>query len=412
MCVPKSIYRKTFDMKTKHVGVLDGFRGVAVLAVVAAHFWSIEAGTGLLGWLTAVCGSGWIGVELFFVLSGFLITGILCDNKRTARGWSYFKAFYGRRLVRIFPLYYACLLIAFVIVPAFVPNSFWAHYPDSHELMSETIQNQWWFWAYLSNFYMAHGEGVFFGMGAIWSLAIEEQYYLAWPLLVYLCSTARLTGICGFLLATGFMARVYLATQGRHHEIYMYTFTHLDPIVVGSLLALWVRRDDAFGRRFVGLARWASYGAVGAFVAYTAFVGPVDSMAYWVQIIGFPVIALGCGAMLYTLYAEAQLDQSASWLTRVFDIGALKNVGKYSFAIYLFHFPILRLISTLKLNGFATIALALAATYALSWVSFHGFEKHFLALKKYFPYGPAAKAPGEPITDAPSQTRVVARSPG
>jgi peptidoglycan/LPS O-acetylase OafA/YrhL len=314
--------------------------------------------------------------------------------------------------LRIFPLYYACLLIAFVVVPTLVPHSFWASYPDGQELMNESVENQWWFWAYLSNFYLAHNDGVFFGMGAIWSLAIEEQYYLAWPLLVYLCSTARLRGICFVLLATGFVARIYLAGQGRHDEIYMYTFTHLDPIVIGSLLALWVRRPGSDDARYVNLARWVSYGGLGLFLAFTAFVGPVDSKAYWVQVVGFPLIAVGCGIMLYALYSEAQSERTASLFTRIFDLGILKNIGKYSFAIYLFHFPILRLVSMLKLNGPVTIGLAIAATYALAWISFHGFEKHFLALKKHFPYGPTSEPIDNAIMDDPSRNPAVARSPG
>jgi peptidoglycan/LPS O-acetylase OafA/YrhL len=124
------------------------------------------------------------------------------------------------------------------------------------------------------------------------------------------------------------------------------------------------------------------------------------------------LIASYCAVVLYALYAESQIGSTASYLTRIFDLGILKNVGKYSFAIYLFHFPILRLMSMLKLSGAVTIGLALAATYALAWVSFHGLEKHFLALKKHFPYGPISGTQGLTVTDDPSRTPVAARSPG
>ena len=174
------------SLERGHILALDGLRGIAILLVVFSHFVSnlrIPAD----GWawpLVSIAHAGWAGVDLFFVLSGFLITGILVD----ARGSStYFKSFYARRALRILPAYYGFLLAIFVVLPLLHLGA-----GDNYMLAR---QHQGWYWLHLTNVMMAIGELPGHGpypSTLFWSLAVEEQFYLIWPAIVALCSTSTL----------------------------------------------------------------------------------------------------------------------------------------------------------------------------------------------------------------------------
>src|SRR5258706_11472560 len=159
---------------------LDGLRGLAILMVMMVHFGgTTEHGiTGAALWFSRLTGAGWCGVDLFFVLSGFLITGILYDAKGAPGG---LRNFYARRVLRIFPLYYGTLVVLFVILPLLAPG------PNPG--LEKVAQQQGWLWLYLSNFAAVFiGDHTFAGglvqAGDFWALAIEEQFYLVWPLVV------------------------------------------------------------------------------------------------------------------------------------------------------------------------------------------------------------------------------------
>src|SRR4029450_1185274 len=165
-----------------HVPVLDGLRGIAILMVLGHHYsivWSrtipLESG------IRSVLEFGWCGVDLFFALSGFLITGILIDAKGQE---SYFPRFYWRRLVRIFPLYYVFLAAVFVLLPFF---------PGIGVTTAQVAP--WWYLTYLQNWKPNRGASDPF-LGHTWSLAVEEQFYGVWPLIVRFSSTKVLTWVC------------------------------------------------------------------------------------------------------------------------------------------------------------------------------------------------------------------------
>jgi len=161
-----------------HIPALDGIRGLAVLLVFYCHTTLIDPGGALGKLFVSSSRISWAGVDLFFVLSGFLITGILFDAKGKD---FYFRNFYARRTVRIFPLYYAFLLVALVLLPIVTPASLADVY--LHEFPTQKV----WYWLYLSNFYQAF-HPTHHLVFVSWSLAIEEQFYLCWPLVVFLCS--------------------------------------------------------------------------------------------------------------------------------------------------------------------------------------------------------------------------------
>lgn len=165
------------ETRREYLPALDGIRGLAIILVMLYHFSIPFQLSGHLNFIDGLVGTflqvGWVGVDLFFALSGFLITGILYD---TAGKANYLKNFFVRRFLRIFPLYYLMLFMLIIIIPNFIPS-----------LASKTdqmVDNQVWFWSYLINWRISY-LGTFEGIqgGYMWSLALEEQFYLIWPFL-------------------------------------------------------------------------------------------------------------------------------------------------------------------------------------------------------------------------------------
>src|SRR5439155_15871055 len=178
------------SLERGHILALDGLRGIAILLVVFSHFVSnLRLTVNRIAYVPiALAHAGWAGVDLFFVLSGFLITGILVD----ARGSPYyFKAFYARRALRILPAYYGFLLVIFVVLPLLNIGA------GNNYMLAR--QHQGWYWLHLTNVMMAIGEIAGHGpypSTLFWSLAVEEQFYFIWPAVVAFCATSTLRKVC------------------------------------------------------------------------------------------------------------------------------------------------------------------------------------------------------------------------
>jgi peptidoglycan/LPS O-acetylase OafA/YrhL len=168
----------------KYVPALDGIRGLAILAVLVTHSVPRLPATGLGYWCNQLIELGTFGVDLFFVLSGFLITGILLDSKDAP---NYFRNFYARRFLRLFPVYYLYLIFIALLLPA-IHRAIHTHMPDFGG-------NWWWFLLYSCNLKPDHAANDAY-LGHFWSLAVEEQFYLVWPAVVLLLSRRRLTYFC------------------------------------------------------------------------------------------------------------------------------------------------------------------------------------------------------------------------
>src|SRR5690625_4685275 len=173
----------------QYVKELDGVRGVAILLVILFHCFP-----------SPLTGLGWIGVDLFFVLSGFLITGILIDSKGNKR---YYSNFIGRRILRIFPLYYLVLFIMLFLLPL-IGRGF-----SSGSNYSFYLRHQGWFWSYLQNWLFSfHGFPKNLILSHFWSLGVEEQFYLVWPFLVLLLPKKLLLKSSIFLCMTAIIFRM------------------------------------------------------------------------------------------------------------------------------------------------------------------------------------------------------------
>ena len=380
-----------------HVPVLDGLRGVAVLLVLFHHTIGRPLGpatTLVDAAVAAVATPGWTGVDLFFVLSGFLITGILLDTKGQPRWWPNFIV---RRALRIFPLYYGALTVLFVLLPRLVTWSNWADFT--------TLQaNQRWYWTYAVNLLAAltNGSGTPFNTVHFWSLSIEEQFYLMWPLVVWACTPRALLRVVAFAVIGGLAVRLGLVLQGSigPYSIYFLTPLRLDGLMTGAALAVVARTPGGFAplKALAPQVFGAGMLALGAVAMWRGGLEPRDPV---VAVVAYPVIALVFGALL----VMALTAPPTSRLVRTLCTASLGKWGKYSYCIYLIHYPLwgavawktpfyrheVALLGGSRLPSVLLIAVVvMSMSYTLAWLSYHLYEKHFLELKRYFVHRPAS----------------------
>ncbi|MEM8865655.1 MAG: acyltransferase, partial [Planctomycetota bacterium] len=263
----------------KHIPALDGVRGLGVLMVVIYHSSHVPSGDLLLQAFALVRSMLWIGVDLFFVLSGFLITRILISTHDSPQ---YFRSFYVRRTVRIFPLYYGVLFALFVGLPAMA----WIVGGPIAELTAsgayrQLAEHQVWLWTYLQNFFQARGPtgqpgAGLPGLGHFWSLAIEEQFYLVWPAMIWLVArgenlTRRIAMLCCVIVTATLAIRSGLVISGAEPwAIFHWTFTRCDALAWGALAAALVsdaqfrveRRRWLQGALAIAMAGWLVCGVL------------------------------------------------------------------------------------------------------------------------------------------------------
>ena len=372
------------------IPALDGLRGIAITLVMLHHFTYIRPTAGIDGLIGSVLFFCWTGVDLFFVLSGFLITGILLDTRGSER---YFTTFYARRTLRIFPLYYLVLFLAFFVLPQF---------PAEHTMLlgqdgPVSLPPQWPYWLYLTNFSIADGGWVHGWVDVAWSLAIEEQFYLVWPLLIWLCPPRLVAPLCAIILVAQPVARVYArAIDMPTLSIYVLPWFRLDGFALGALLAFAQRRG-----LLPLLDRWVPVViivGVAGIIGCTIMGGHTWWWNRWMQQYGYSLIAIVGGAMLVSAISR---PADSLW-PRMLSAGWLRAFGKYSYAMYLIHPPVMRAVREYVLNPqqYEAIApwnaqmlfygAATVPTFALAWLSWRLFEAPILRLKTRFPYSRAS----------------------
>jgi len=372
-----------------HIPALDGLRGIAILMILFLHFNQealLKLHYPLAGpVITKIAQMGLKGVDLFFVLSGFLITGILLDTKGST---GFFRKFYARRVLRIFPLYYGSLLIVFCIVP-------WVVTLDAP---AEAIaREQCWLWTYLANVpgvSPGWDNSSLFRLGHFWSLCVEEHFYLVWPVIVGACSPRWLLRICLCLIVTALLAGIANAILG-NRVFWMMRWTtirYMDALAIGGLLALIVRQPGVASR----LLPWAKRLV---FVFGILFVG----LGFVPRAFHQEAISLLQKSVSTVLFASILLcvvtASAGSWLGCVLSSRALRTFGKYSYCLYVIHnillpalnsiFPPDKLIAACRipiLGLAAHMVLAIGACFAIAFISWHLFESQFLKLKRFFEY--------------------------
>ena len=385
------------ELRRGYVPALDGLRGVAILLVLLRHAVALplQPATPVEAAVAAVTRLGWTGVDLFFVLSGFLITGILLDTKGQPRWW---PNFFVRRGLRIFPLYYGVLTFLFIVLPHLVQ---WSN-PDYAVLRD----HQAWYWTYTVNFLNAltHGRGTPLYTSHFWSLSIEEQFYLIWPLFVWRCKPETLLRVAALAALTGLAWRlgVVLHDPANAAGTYVLTPGRLDGLMTGAALAVVAR-----GRNGLQIcSAWAPRVLTLAVVALAALAVTRGGLEYSDPVVGvvaYPVVAMGFGALL----VAALTAVPGGVFARTLSSATLRRWGKYSYGLYVVHYPLLGALQTYcrwcergvgmlggsRLPSVLLLALIVAVgSYGLAWVSYHVYEGPLLRLKCYFDTRPAVRA--------------------
>ena len=360
----------------KHIPQLDAVRGVAILLVLAHNLYGFTSRP--LSYLTAY---GWMGVDLFFVLSGFLITGILLDSKPSK---AYFRNFYARRCLRTWPLYYSVLFGMFFVVPRLLPQFAGEIFHRSHP---------WWSYPFfVQNFLVADPSQGVGPLGVSWSLAVEELFYLVWPGFVRFLTGRQLQAVAWtVILLSPFLRLLFLS---RHWLIYCNPFCRIDGLMAGALLAIVVRKS-AFTP-----ARWLSFAWVAAFLAGPLAIFAYEHNAEWFT---FSLNTLAFSGFLYLA-----VYSSNSWINAFFTNRFLMFSGTISYGLYLLHklpYDALKLSPFHWVHPHLSFCLALIFSYALAAVSWSLLEKPFLRLKRLFEStSPGVISPSR-ISSMPSSTR-------
>ncbi len=385
----------------RHVPELDGVRGAAIAMVMALHF--VNNGvtpTNLLEQAAVkITNYGLWGVDLFFVLSGFLITGILIESKN-ARG--YFRNFFVRRALRIFPLYYGVLLLLLVVASS---TAIQALDPEFLQL-----RDLWpWLWPYLTNVYL--GPQADFSIPYVshfWSLAIEEHFYLAWPFLIWYLPHRSAMRACVILGLTALLLRIGFATFAPD-QLYASVLTpcRIDALCAGAWFALAARDGSPLP---VDRARLVAQASGVAVLLLSTWNITVESGAMVVLPLRTTALAVFFGAVIY----GASYDGTRRYLRATLRLGWLRHLGKYSYGLYVFHgivaygmhrFAVSTyfdgITSVHTLDALMQISFGIATSYVLALLSFHLFESPFLSLKRFFEYKPgAARPPVDPVVVA------------
>lgn len=375
--------------RCQHISELDGLRGVAILLVMVFHFSGDIEGRSTVGnALLDLCGMGWIGVDLFFVLSGYLITGILLDTKGSEH---YYLNFFARRTLRIFPLYYGVLFVVFVALPH-------SGVPALIRAVEQLERGEAWFWLYGTNVLIAWK-----GVGAtiagcvmlmhFWSLAVEEHFYLVWPGVVRRSDPQKMIYVGIILLVSCAAARAVMC-YGADRPVISYCLTpfRIDSLAMGGILAAYVRWRRPEHNTLRRVAVYTIAAAAPVLVTLFFWRGGLRPHDPPVEIIGYPLL----GAIFCAMIVLASDEKPHSLLGKMLGSRIVVSLGTYSYGLYVFHVlvwrPLNNWISVEKLAGvvgfvaagFLHVVLLCAASYVLAYVSWHCYEKHALGLKRFF----------------------------
>ncbi len=371
---------------SRHLLALDGVRGLAILLVLIYHFTLGMTGSDLPGRLfLKLTASGWCGVDLFFVLSGFLITGILIDAKESPHR---FRNFYARRALRIFPLYYAVLTFVFVFLPLVVAG------PEGRPPLDDAGI---WLWAYGTNI-LASLRDSWFPLGHFWSLAVEEHFYLFWPAVVFWCDRKTVLALCGSMLLIALAARLMMVASGAALAAYCLTVCRMDALAIGGFVAIAAREPAVFEKMYAHAWKF-TFATATALLALAVCQLGLNLFDPAIQVVGYLLLDLMFAAVI--LHAVASPDRGS--VAFVLTLRPLRWLGTYSYGIYVFNSIFLlvaegssllpRLVSwsgSTTLGRLFYVAVAASATLGSAWLSWHLLEKHFLKFKVRFPLHRAA----------------------
>jgi peptidoglycan/LPS O-acetylase OafA/YrhL len=343
-------------------------RGFAILLVVFYHNFGF----------THYFFFGWLGVDLFFVLSGFLITNILL---KTLHSPAFLRRFYERRALRIFPVYYLALFIFLIIFPLIDFNL---------SDLTYFLNNQVWLWTFLQNWlYIFKPPEQNLLLTHLWSLAVEEQFYLIWPFVILIVKKTKVLFfimLTLLLLVIGLRYVVWIYNLENFSYFNLYTFSRIDGICLGSMLALFRSFSKGSLKKLTPIIVFVLAGFNFLFYFFnekTQFTLP------FLAIIGYTTFAV-----LFALLINEGVEGNNKVINFIFKNRILKLFGKISYGLYVFHWPIHLILLPYFVKWFAgffenqifLLAISSSATtlisISISICSFYFYERIFMRLKK------------------------------
>jgi peptidoglycan/LPS O-acetylase OafA/YrhL len=363
---------------------LDGIRALAVTLVFMEHYGGGSHGGKFLSLFNWTREHFWVGVDLFFVLSGFLITGILFDTREDS---GYFKRFFARRSVRILPIFYFVLAVLAMLTPFTHWQWQWGQISFLVYLGNIFANYNWSLYSLLSPTYPVWKVN----FGHFWSLCVEEQFYLIWPVVVWFVrdrvtlirvSLGITAGVIASRMLLYSLAGNALATQWGFRSLPF----RMDSLILGGILALLLRGPNAsFWQRQCRYAFFLGTAGTLAMFVLTKWDG------FFQLTVGYFVIAIACAGLIGMTLRQGSLSY------RFFHQKPLLVIGKYSYGFYIYHalfqWPWIMLLvylmarfHSMLLGGLVTVGLNFVITFLVSKLSYDLFEVRFLRLKKYFEY--------------------------
>ena len=349
---------------------LDGLRALAIIPVILHHCWPSGSWTSFIG------EAGWMGVDLFFVLSGYLITGILLNAAGIKNGYRNFLA---RRALRIFPLYYVCLAL---FTAAAVLRS---------DQASWDAMKAWggvgWFVVYLGNIHAAWTNSLppVLSFATLWSLQVEEQFYLLFPLAVALLSMRNLRRfLIGCAIAAPLL-RSSMVLFAPHHPVAGYVLMpcRMDALAMGVILAILVR-SGALPRASQARFSFLVSGAITAAIFCAALRHGNTAYDPWMRSVGYSAVDFTCASLLCWI-----LLSPSSVLTRTLRLRPLVYTGQIAYGLYLLHEPASwiarRLLGHVELHSALSVPITFAASFIAAALSWRFLESPFLAWKDRLP---------------------------
>ncbi|MDZ8027438.1 MAG: acyltransferase family protein [Nostoc sp. DedQUE01] len=369
-----------------YMPVLNGYRGVAILLVFLRHCISEPAAEHVNfveSFYIKLMGLGWFGVDAFFVLSGFLITGILLDSREKS---NYFQNFYARRILRIFPVYYVFLSIFLGVIHPLIRSYEYPNHLDSSQI---------WYWFYLENWYFIFQQDFLIGpLNHFWSLAVEEEFYFISPALIYFLPSRLLSWFFGTVILFVAFFRCWLLlthplTDNLFNSIYFNPVCRVDALAMGSLIALWMRSDKILPR-LLSISPKSLFVTGMSLGIIEIFSVGLDTLNPVLLSFGFSLIAIFFGSLLIL-----SITQSVnSLLVKCLNWSPLQKLGTISYGFYIYHFPISWMLcdriyeyvgNSFIVGHLANFFFCGLLTLSVSLVSWYCLEQPILRLKKYFP---------------------------
>jgi peptidoglycan/LPS O-acetylase OafA/YrhL len=349
-------------LKLSYYKELDGVRAIAALMVMLFHFLgSVTTNNALILFLKKISIFGQTGVSLFFVLSGFLISRILISTKNEPK---YFYKFYVKRILRIFPLYYFFLVLYFFVFPLLL------------NIPTTSIKDQLYYWFYIQNVAMTFNLATN-GPLHFWSLAVEEHFYLFWPIVIYYFNDKKIVTSIFLLILFSIITRYLLAKN--NIEVFYFTFSRLDEILLGAFLAIlelkgYLHKKNAY--KFLLALLCVIIPTVLLWKLNNASGNPN------VQVVKFLLMALFYACSIGFILSTASTN---NLLSKLMNINFLRYTGKISYGLYVYH-PICFLViaNFFKLGLVMNFTCSFALSYLISSISYHYFESKFLNLKIKF----------------------------